>query len=201
MGNAAERKGPPAAPGTRRYWCTSVCPELSQRSPPQQSSSSCNLRKPASAGSFGESVGLRKQWATPPTPHPRPTYKYGIGKSSCGHPWVWRAFPFLSRVVTARLRGEKLPCTLLAGQRGLEHVRERPPGLLLPKRRLSVIPEVHRFLQTRLCLLLLSPPPTHPPLKIFLLINNHQEIMKSQDLGHCSKGIALWGEHVLCVTL
>lgn len=90
----------------------------------------------------------------------------------------------------------ELPCTLLAGQRGLEHVRERPPGLLLPR---SAFQSLRRY--TGFCkpaFVSCSPP---PPLKIFLLIDNHQEIMKSQDLGYCSKGIALLGEHVLCVTL
>lgn len=46
-----------------------------------------------------------------------------------------------------------------------------------------------------------SPPLTPRPFKkILLLISNHQEILKTPYLGSCSKGIALWGERVLCVT-
>lgn len=79
-------------------------------------------------GSFGESVGLRKQWVTS-----HPTCKYRMGESSCGHARVWRAFPSLSGVggdqserprrPAAPLRGSRgIAFTLLAGQPGLEHV-------------------------------------------------------------------------------
>lgn len=48
----------------------------------------------------------------------------------------------------------------------------------------------------------LSPAALPPPLlKLFLLTNNHQEMVKTQDLGYCSQGIALLGGHVWCVTL
>lgn len=165
----------PAAPGSRVAGASaSLCGDLPQLSPPQQSSASCNLRKPGCAGCSGGSVGLRKQWATPPAPTRPPQLP------PPSHFQVWdRQKQLRTRVGVACLsfsvpscvlRGEKLPFTLLAGQRGLEHMREPPPpGLLLPR---SAFHSPRRY--TGFCkpafVSCISPPPL-PLLKIFLLIN------------------------------
>lgn len=144
-------------------------------------------------GPFWESVGIRKQWVT--LPHSPP---YKIEESSCRHAWVWSVFPFLSRVGGNE---SERPGRLAVYLRREEfaHWNTWVNAWASPAQKPSDTLELHRLLQTSLCLpctLVLFPLPRPTLLRWKAFWNNHQEIAKTKDLYYLSKGIALFGEHV-----
>lgn len=93
-------------------------------------------------------------------PPPLPTYKYRIEESSCRHAWVWSFFPSLSRVGSVESERPGRPSVYLRREEFSDWNTWVNAWASPAQKRLSVTPELHRLLQTSLCLL---PPPTLPP--------------------------------------